>query len=390
MTRRGLRAAAAALLLAPSAAGCSAPWSRAALRGDLAAVRAGRSEPAPSPFGLDEPGIVHCHTHLSHDSPAPLEQVVEAARRTGVRWVCLTDHTNPAVGAGQPRGLVGGVLVVPGEEMSVGGASVLALGASRSIPRHGQWFGACSEEVRALGGVPIYGHVTTLGRPTRMLADGIAVYDLSDDYRRISPFRAAAVLSCLASADPETSAEAYLLFVQERPVEALALWDAWLAGGPCAGVAEADTHGKFRLLGTAWDPFESLFGLARNHALVPALDEASLLEAIRRGRVAIGFDAAADIAGARFEAWRGEAPAAAMGDAVPLDPALSLVVHLPLPGTVRVLRDGKPWRSGRGRMLAFPVEGTGVYRAEADLAVGGRERPWVIFNPVRVTEAAGR
>lgn len=390
MTRRGLRAAAAVLLLAPAAAGCAGPWARAALRRDLAAVRAGRSEPANSPFGLDEPGIVHCHTHLSHDSPSPLEEIVDAARKTGVRWVCLTDHTNPAITAGQPRGLVGGVLIVPGEEISVGGGSVLALGASRSIVKRDQWFGAYAEEVRALGGVPVYGHVTGLARPTRMFVDGIAVYDLSADYRAMSTFRAIDTLDCLASADPERSAEAFVAFVLERPVEALALWDGWLAEGPCAGLAESDAHGKFRYFGTFWDPYVSLFGLARNHALVPALDEASLLEALRRGRVAVGFDAAADIAGARFEAWRGEAPAAAMGDAVPFDPALSLVIHLPIPGSVRVLRDGKPWRSGRGRVLAFPVEGPGVYRAEADLEIGGTDRPWVLFNPVRVTEAAGR
>ena len=53
-----------------------------------------------------------------------------------------------------------------------------------------------------------------------------------------------------------------------------------------------------------------------------------------------------------------------------------------------MLRDGKPWRSGSGRVLAFPVEGPGVYRAEADLAVGGAVRPWGIFNPIRVTPPA--
>ena len=126
-------------------------------------------------------------------------------------------------------------------------------------------------------------------------------------------------------------------------------------------------------------------GLVRNHALVEGLDEASVLGALRRGRVAVGFDAAADLSGARFEAWRGDRPAAAMGDAVALGGGLSLVVHLPLPAEVRVLRDGKPWRSGRGRVLAFPADGPGVYRAEADLALAGAARPWGIFNPIRVT-----
>jgi hypothetical protein len=324
------------------------------------------------------------HTRLSHDSPGPLEEIVAACRRTGVRWVCLTDHTNPAITSGQPRGLLDGVLVVPGEEISAWGGSVHALGAARSIVKHGQPFEAYADEIRSLGGVPIYGHVTEIHDVPRMSMDGTAVYDLSADYRAMGFLHFATVLLDTSSGDPERSARTYVRFVQRRPVEALALWDAWLAGGPCAGLAEDDAHGKFRWFGRTWDPYVSLLGLVRNHALVPALDEASLLEALRRGRVAIGFDAVADATGARFEAWRGGAPAAAMGDAIPFEPALALVVHLPAPAEVRVLRDGKPWRSGRGRFLPFPAEGPGVYRAEADLALGGEARPWVIFNPIRV------
>jgi hypothetical protein len=380
----GPRAAAAALLAAVAAPGCSLLFPGTAVDRDVDAARAEASRPAPSPFGVDEPGVLHVHTRLSHDSPGPLDEVVDAARRTGARWVCLNDHTNPAVGRAQPRGRVGGVLVVPGEETSWSGGSVLALGAERSVVKRRQPFAELAAEVRALGGVPMYGHVTEIhGRPPRVM-DGLAVYDLSADYREVGLMRFGPVLRATGSGDPGRSARAYLRFVQRRPVEALAQWDAWLADGPCAGVAETNAHGKFRWFGKTWDPYVSLLGLVRNHALVPTLDEASLLDALRRGRVAVGFDAAADASGARFEAWRGGAPAAAMGDAIPFEPALSLAIHLPGPARVRVLRDGKPWREGKGRVLSFPVEGTGVYRAEADLVLGGERRPWVIFNPIRV------
>ena len=392
--RRAVRRAAAALLLpALAAAGCAASSAREALRRDLAAVRAGRSEPAPSPFGVDRPGIVHCHTRLSHDSPGPLEEVVAAARRTGTAWIALTDHSNPRITSEQPRCLVDGVLLVPGQEISAWSSSVHSVGASRNVekaaPRGKKWFSEYAEEIRSLGGVPVYGHMNHFGYVPRMVVDGIACYDLSEDYRDVAIRRFLPVLGCLSSGDPEASGEAYLLFVQTRQDYHRRVWDDYLAEGPCAGLAETNAHGKFRWFGRVWDPYAGLFGLVRNHALVPALDEASLLEALRRGRVAIGFDAAADAAGARFEAFRGQRPAAAMGDAVALDPALSLAVHLPLPAGVRILRDGRPWREGTGRVLQFPVDGPGVYRAEADLAAGGAGRPWVWFNPVRVTAPAG-
>lgn len=384
-------ALAAALAVALSAAGCTASGARASLREEIDAAAAERSLPAPSPFGIDAPGVLHVHTRLSHDSPGPLDEIVAAARLTGNRWVCLTDHTNPLVSSGQPRGIVDGVLIVPGEEITAWGASVFTTGASRAVDKFGadgnkKTFPDYGPEIRSLGGVPIYGHIMDFAYPPKMFVDGLAVYDLSADYRAASLFRASAVLSALSSADPLRSAEAYLLFVQERPVAPLEIWDAYLALGPCVGVAEHDAHGKFRWFGKVYDPYVSLLGLVRNHALVPTLDEASLLEALRRGRIAIGFDAAADLSGARFEAWRGQRPAASMGDAIPFDPSLSLVLHLPVPAEVRVLRDGKPWQSGRGRVFTFPVDGPGVYRAEADLVLAGAARPWGLFNPIRVTE----
>jgi hypothetical protein len=318
-----------------------------------------------------------------------VEELVEAARATGVRWVCLTDHTNPAIATQQVRGEVGGVLLVPGEEITAWSGSVLALGTRRSVPKHHQPFAEFAREVRGMGGVPLFGHVTHFRKAPVQAMDGMAVYDLSDDYRGTPVLRMPSALRGIASGDPERSAEVYLLFVQSPQEERRAMWDAYLAGGPCSGVAETNAHAKFRFLGRTFDPYVGLLGLVRNHALLPAVDEASVLEAVRRGRLHMGFDAAADSSGARFEALRGERAAAAMGDAIPFEPRLSLAVHLPLPARVRVLRDGRPWREGEGRALQFPAEGPGVYRAEADLRVTGEWRTWILFNPIRLLPREG-
>ncbi len=372
------------LVAASLSAGCAAPFLRAEIRSGRAALRAALSAPAASPFGSDAPGIVHCHTNVSHDSTGTVDELAAAARATGARWVCLTDHTDPAVGERQPRGTVDGVLLVPGEEISVLGASMLALGTPRSVDKRGKGLGALSREIRSLGGVPVLGHVSHFNAAPRAVADGMAVYDLSDDFRGTAVRGMVATLRALASGDPEASAEVYLLHVQSRQEDHRALWDAFLAEGPCAGVAETNAHAKFRWFGRTFDPYVSLLGLVRNHVLVHGVDEASVLDAVGRGRLHVGFDAAADSTGARFEALRGEAAAAAMGESLPFGPALSLAVHLPAPARVQVLRDGEPWREGSGRVLHFPVEGPGVYRAEADLRLDGAWRPWVLFNPIRV------
>jgi hypothetical protein len=318
----------------------------------------------------------------------PLQEIVEAAAATGVRWVCLTDHTNPAVASGQPRGGVGGVLVIPGEEITAWSSAIHSLGTDGSIVKRGQDFAAFDGEITRRGGVAALGHLThfPFRPPYRMAA--VAAYDLSDDYRAVPWLSAPAALAALGSADPATAAESFLLHVQTRQDAHREMWDAYLAGGPMGGFAETNAHGKFRWFGVHWDNCPALFGLVRNHALVPRVDEDAVLEAVARGRLHWSFDGTADGSGARFEAWRAGRPVAAMGDSLPDGPGVALVVHLPVPASVTVLRDGRPWRTGRGRVLAFPAEGPGVYRAEADLRVAGAGRPWVVFNPVRIEAAA--
>ena len=377
-------AALAAIAAACALAACSAPGRRAALRAEIDRAGAEASLPAPSPFGSAAPGVLHVHTRLSHDSPGPLGEIVDAARLTGVRWVALTDHTNPAVAAEQPRGEVGGVLIVPGEEISAWGGAVLSMGTDGSVRKRGQDFEEFRLEIRERGGIAFHGHATHFRGPLRRALDGLAVYDLSDDYRGVSALDFPAVLACTSTGDPGTSAEAYLLWVQGPGAAHRAIWDRLLADGPVPGVAETNAHAKFRWFGRTWDPYASLLGLVRNHAVLERLDEAALLNALRRGRLHVGFDAAGDSGGARFEALLGGRTAAAMGDEIPFDPGLSLAIHLPAPARVTLLRDGVPWRTGSGRVLHYPVPGPGVYRAEADLHLGGRWRPWAWFNPVRV------
>jgi hypothetical protein len=63
-------------------------------------------------------------------------------------------------------------------------------------------------------------------------------------------------------------------------------------------------------------------------------------------------------------------------------------VHLPLPARVRILKDGRTWFTGEGRVLYVPVTEPGVYRAEADLEAGGASRPWILANAIRFRAAA--
>jgi hypothetical protein len=60
----------------------------------------------------------------------------------------------------------------------------------------------------------------------------------------------------------------------------------------------------------------------------------------------------------------------------------TLHVRTPLPARLRLLRDGRELASAEGTTLDAEVEQPGVYRAEARRSARGRERTWILSNPI--------
>ena len=63
----------------------------------------------------------------------------------------------------------------------------------------------------------------------------------------------------------------------------------------------------------------------------------------------------------------------------------TLQVRLPRAARIRLLRDGTEVATVSGRRLDHPVTGPGAYRVEAYLPAYGRERTWILSNPIYVT-----
>src|SRR5262245_35627653 len=111
-------ARALAVLLLSLTAGCAAlPFPQRSRPGGAAELPDGR---------LDLRGVVHVHTRGSHDAKGTLGELVSGAHAAGVTWIALTEHTKP--GGPPVHGRLGGVLLIPGFELSAWGGSLLALG----------------------------------------------------------------------------------------------------------------------------------------------------------------------------------------------------------------------------------------------------------------------
>jgi len=116
--------------------GCAAlPWPQAVVA---------RGEVPIQENWLDLRGAVHVHTQASHDSPGRLSDLVAGARRAGLTWVALTEHTRP--GAPPASGNRDGVVLIPGFELRARGGTLLALGLDVLPPTY-------RDPVRPLGAI---------------------------------------------------------------------------------------------------------------------------------------------------------------------------------------------------------------------------------------------
>ncbi len=105
-------------------------------------------------------------------------------------------------------------------------------------------------------------------------------------------------------------------------------------------------------------------------------DREQVYAALRSGRCYIAVDSLAPARGFRFEAddvpMGGEAPAGRR----------RLVARTPLDARLRLLRDGREIATADGRSLEAEVEEPAVYRVEALRRSKGRERTWILSNPI--------
>ena len=125
------------------------------------------------------------------------------------------------------------------------------------------------------------------------------------------------------------------------------------------------------------------FRFIRTHVLCPeppsgelAHDREQVYEALRAGRCYIAVDAVASAGGFRFES-----DDLTMGQEAPAG-RRTLHARVPLPAQLRPLRDGRPLASSEGTSLDCEVEEPGVYRIEAQRWSKGRERTWILSNPI--------
>ena len=313
--------------------------------------------------------VIHVHSTWS-DGTGTVPQIMRAAARAGVDAVLLTDHDTLAARDHGQEGWHDGVLLLVGEEVTPDENHYLAFGIDQVIRKSGRTPADVCRAVEAQGGFGFAAHP---------FSQGSKVFR-----RRGMPFRD---LDCVAGLElwsfVNDTGEAierkrdvlrFLLapnrFIDHPPARNLERWDALCQQREVVAIGGLDAHQVGLRIGR-WVPLRLMsyrrsFRTLRTHVLVdgePSRD--TIFTALRAGRCYIAMDSLAPARGFAFEHDGG-----------------TLRVRTPREARLRLLRDGAEVATATGRTLDHAVDGPGVYRAEAHVHTHGRERTWILSNPV--------
>jgi hypothetical protein len=332
--------------------------------------------------------VVHLHSTHS-DGTGTVPEIARAAARARADVVLLTDHDTLAAKRLGEEGWYGDVLLLAGEEVSpLRRDHYLAFGIDTEISRR---LDACgiARAVRDAGGFGFAAHPFSEGserfrRPGMPFGGldcdalhGIELWNMANDAgEQLASIPAAlrflAMPARVLDHPPERNMRAWDELCRTRRVVAIGGLDAHQYGkriGPFVPVRVMSYRRSFRLV--------------RTHVLCEAEparelehDRELVYDALREGRCYI---AAATVGPAR--GFRFEAPDVSMGGEAPAG-RRTLHARTPLPARLRLLRDGAEIAGAAGTSLDAEVEEPGVYRVEAFRTARGRERTWIVSNPI--------
>lgn len=393
---------------------------------DIERIRS-RLHPRRGPLDgyMDTKAVIHCHTHLSHDSEGSIDEIADAARRTGTGVVMVTDHPRhdcDVVKAGF-LGNRSGVLLLPGAEAR-NLLLFFATGLDYSLPQQGLLCQACK-----MGGMVFLSHIEGVSDWDLPGLHGTEIYNLHASfmgqeriralYRSRGPESLERLLALLMTV--EAHPDAGIGALCERPDLYLGRWDAMNAVSGLTGIAANDSHANnavtirrlpeggvavedFRgermaklrrdpelpfevgnFLTIRPDNYEASFGHVGTHLLLPEISEISVRDCLTRGHCYVGFDWIADPRGFVYR-WEGDREGGWMGEEVPLEMKPTLVARLPTEAKLVLKINGRDVHRDSADIMEYLPTRPGSYRLEAYLDIGGEERPWIFSNPIHVCE----
>jgi hypothetical protein len=344
----------------------------------------------------DLAGVLHVHSTYS-DGTGTVAEIAAAARSNLLDFLLLTDHDTLAAKDHGEEGWHDGVLVLVGEEVSPPRENhYLAFGLERPIDHVGLSPQQIVNRVDDAGGFGFLSHPFSKGSERfRRAGRGMPWRDLD-----CSGYTGLELWSFVTDSAERVNSIPELLrfiaapgrFIDDPPRRNLDLWDEICRRRRCVALGGIDAHQvgirvrdrvPLRLMA-----YKRSFRYLHTHLLAETPlngdldhDRNAVFAALRGGRAYIAVDSLAPAHGFRFWAEASEGRRAEMGDEADAGEWV-LRVETQRPAHVRLLRDGEVVAEATGAALEHWTDEPGVYRVEAYLHAHGRERTWVLSNPI--------
>ena len=384
-------------------------------------IRAQRQAVAPDTNWIQYRGILHSHSHFSHDSEVSFEHILDALQVAHLDFICMSDHPIHSLAdfSWQWRGLHQGKLFIPGFEMRDG---IMPFGVASSVVLSDQMdTDLLCRQVVTNGGVLFYAHPEEPRRWDQPELTGMEIFNIHTELKSRRGGLAGLMPDFLLNLKPYP--EHLYARLLRRPGEILEHWDAMNRTRHLTGISGTDAHqnvgfrgfcttnGTLKIEDTSprtlkefrlnWatrplarlffgpltpgrllfhvqlDPYERSARLVNTHLLAHELSEEAILDALRAGRGYVAFDMVADSSGFRWEA-EGPAGRAVMGETLAFNPEVRLHARSPLPCRFSVFKDGALAGRAEGRALDWTPPGPGKYRVEAELKSVTGTLPWAV------------
>jgi acetyl esterase/lipase len=316
--------------------------------------------------------VLHVHAEDSDHTKGTRPEVLDAAKKTGVRVVMWTDHRGPKPETW--RGLRDGVLFIAGSE---DGNGVLR------FPEYGP-----DGQPLAEGGLRFLSHIEERYDAS---SEGFAGMEISNRHTDAVLDKSLQLYLLAAAGSPELwkkvveNFQAYPdeLFGASRDYHTniFAKWDKEIQRKSFTGVAANDAHQNQIFQGTTFDPYEVSFRNLSTHILARELAEPEIRQSLREGHVYVAHDWLCDPTGFAFAAAN-NLGVFTMGDSIPVVGTTRLVAVAPLAAKWKLIHNGALVKEATGTNLNFETKAPGAYRVEAWLTVAGEDRPWIYANPI--------
>lgn len=351
--------------------------------------------------------IVNLHMHSVYsDGSATHAQIARAAIRAGIDAVIITDHNVLVQGIegyhheGNRR-----VLVLVGEEIHDQNRQpqknhLLVIGADRELATFAHDPQRTIDQANQSHGLTFLAHPYDSAMPV-FGEDDISWVDWkARGYTGIELWNGFGELKTVVNSKMGGIFYAFFphFIAHTPPRPTLQKWDELLLKGRrVVAIGGSDAHALHKNIASIRRivfPYEFHFQAINTHILTPSplsgdwkKDKRKLLDALKQGRVFIGYDLPAPTSGFRFSA-HGEKHTATMGDEIQINGGLTFQIRIPGRAECRLICDGEPIKTWQGREVCTHItKKPGVYRVECYTRYLGKQRGWIFSNPIYVRPA---